>query len=96
MQEVVRIRLWQDPPLVWFLYIILITLLIGKVDSVFLCLEFNGHTLHEVGRGLPAHEGVLPSVTLGKWVPVNLPAVGVPCTGLCCGFRWTVDSATVR
>jgi hypothetical protein len=29
--------------------------------------------LHEVGRRLPAHERVLPSVAFREWVPVHEP-----------------------
>jgi hypothetical protein len=80
MQEVVGICLWQNPPLIWLLNIVLISLLVGESNGILLCLESDAFSLHSVCRGLPAHERILPSMALGEWVPVDLPSVRVPCT----------------
>ena len=73
MGEVVRIRLWHKLPLIWLLHVVLVTLLVRKVDGIFLALELDALAVHEVCGGLPAHEGVLPSVSFWQWIPVHQP-----------------------
>ena len=96
VQKVVRIRLGNDPPLVRLLHKVLVALLVRKVDGGLLALEVEMRALHEVGGGLPAHQGVLPSVAFGENVPVHAPVVAVPVAGLGGGFGGTVDSNGLR
>lgn len=42
---------------------------------------------------MPAHKGVLPSVSLAQNVPVHAPVVGVPVAGLSSGFGRAVYAA---
>jgi hypothetical protein len=71
MSEEVGIRLGDELPLVRFLHKVLVTLLVGEVDGILLGFELYPVAVHEVGRRLPAHERVLPSVALGEHVPVH-------------------------
>jgi hypothetical protein len=48
--------------------------------------------LHEVGGGLPAHQRVLPAVTLPEHVPVHAPFRAVPGAGLGGSFGGLVDA----
>ena len=93
MQEVIRIRLGHDAPLVRFLHKVLVPLLVRKVDGRLFAREVEMRALHEVGRGLPAHQRVLPSVALGEDIPVQAPVVAVPVAGLGRGLGGAVDSA---
>jgi hypothetical protein len=93
MQEVIRIRLRHDPPLLRFRHIPLIPLLFRERNRIFLAVEFDVGALHEVGGRLPAHQRVLPAVAFGEDVPVHAPGVGAPCSGLGGWFYWLVDSA---
>jgi hypothetical protein len=52
--------------------------------------------LHEIGRGLPAHQRILPSMAFGEDVPVHAPVVAVPVAGLSCCLCRSVDAASVR
>ena len=73
MSKQVGIGLGGGLPLVGLLDKVLVALLFSKVDSVLLGLEIDAVAVHEVGRRLPAHERVLPSVALGEDVPVHQP-----------------------
>jgi hypothetical protein len=67
----VGIGLGDGLPLVGLLDKVLVALLISELDSVLLGFELYPVAVHEVGRRLPAHERVLPSVALGQNVPVH-------------------------
>lgn len=93
MCEIVCICFWHKLALVGLLDEILVPLLVSKVDGIFLGLELNAMAVHEVGRGLPAHERILPSVAFGKDIPVHEPVRRVPVAGLCsslCGAVYAV------
>lgn len=64
MHEVVRVRFGRDLSLVRFLDKVLVSLLTGESNSVFLGLEVYMCALHEIGRRLPAHQRIFPSVAL--------------------------------
>jgi hypothetical protein len=93
MRKVIRIRLGHKLALIRLLNIILIALLIGEIDSVFLALKRDALAVHEVRARLPAYERVLPAVALGEGVPVHEPVGRVPIAGLGCGFGWAVDTS---
>lgn len=95
VDEVVGIGLGHEAALVRLLDKVLVTLLLGKSDGVFLRLELQVGALHAIGRRLPAHEGVLPTVTPLQDIPIHAPVVLVPGTGLCCGLGRTVDTVRV-
>lgn len=69
----VGIGLGSGLPLVGLLDKVLVALLVSKLDGILLGLELYPVAVHEVGRRLPAHEWVLPSVALGEDVPVHQP-----------------------
>lgn len=92
VSEQVGICLGGSLPLVGFLDKVLVALLVSEFDGILLGLELYPVAVHEVGRRLPAHEGVLPSVTLGKDVPVHQPVRGVPVAGLCGCLGGLVDA----
>jgi hypothetical protein len=48
--------------------------------------------VHEVGRRLPPHQWVLPSVSFGEGIPIHKPMMCMPIAGLGSGFSWAVDS----
>jgi hypothetical protein len=94
VNEVVGIGLGHETALVRFLDKVFVALLLGKSNGVFLRLELQVGALHSIGRRLPAHEGVLPTVTPLQDIPIHAPVVLVVGTGLCCGLGRPVD--TVR
>src|SRR5580698_6963456 len=65
MHEVVSICLRNKFPLVRLLDKVFVTLFLRKPDGIFLCLESDFLALHKVCTGLPSHQRVLPSVSLG-------------------------------
>lgn len=73
MSKQVGIGLGSGLPLVRLLDKVLVALLVSKLDGILLGLELYPVAVHEVGRRLPAHERVLPSVALGENVPVHQP-----------------------
>lgn len=75
MGKVVGIGLGNKLPLVRLLHKVFIALLVRKGDGILLGLELDPVTVHEVGRRLPSHKRVLPSMSLGKGVPVHEPVV---------------------
>ena len=91
MHKVIRVCLGDDPSLIRLLHKILVPLLIRKVHCRFLTLKVQMCALHEVGRRLPAHERILPSMAFGKYIPVHAPVVPMPVAGLGCGFGRAVD-----
>jgi len=91
-QKVVRVRLREDLPAIRLLDKVFISLLLRKPDGVLLALEVEMCALHEIGRGLPAHQRILPSVALGENIPVHAPLVAVPVAGLSCCLGRTVDT----
>jgi hypothetical protein len=94
MYKVIGVSLRDEPARIRFLHKVLVALLIRKGNGIFLALEMYALTVHEVGGGLPAHEGILPSMAFGERIPVHDPAVGVPVTGLCRCFCRAVDSVS--
>lgn len=78
MHEVIRIRLGCDLSFVRFLNKVLVSLLLGESNGIFPRLEVHMCALHEIGRGLPAHQGILPSMTFREDVPVHTPVMAVP------------------
>jgi hypothetical protein len=52
--------------------------------------------LHSICGGLPAHEGVLPAVTLLENVPIHAPVVSVPGTRLGSRLCGAVDSMKIE
>lgn len=92
MHKVIRIRLRHHLPLLWLLHVVLIPLLLSEHDCFVLGSEFQVGALHEVARGLPAHQRVLPSVAFGQRVPVQPPVFLHPGAGLGGWFGGSVDS----
>ena len=78
MCKVVGVGLGHELPLVWLLHKILVALLVGEIDGIFLGFELDAVAVHEVGGRLPAHERILPAVALGQDVPVHEPMRRVP------------------
>lgn len=95
VNEVVGIGLGHEAALVRFLDKVFVALLLGKSDCVFLRLELQVGALHAIGRRLPAHERVLPTVAPLQDVPIHAPVVLVPGTRLCGGLGRAVDAARV-
>ena len=75
VREVVGVSLRYELPLIGLLHKILVSLLVSKVDGILLRFELYPVTLHVISRRLPSHQWVLPSVSLGKDVPVHQPVV---------------------
>lgn len=92
VDKVVRICLGNKLLQVRLLDKILIALLIGKVNGILFCLESYPVTIHKIPSRLPSNEGVLPSVSFGKRIPVHLPVVRVPFSRLGRGLGWAVDA----
>lgn len=93
MREIVGIGFGYELALIWFLHEILIALLVGKVNSIFLALELYAMAIHKVGGRLPTHEWILPSVALGKDIPVHQPVRSVPVARLRCRLSGTIYAA---
>lgn len=93
--EVVGVRLGDELADVGLLDKVLVALLVSEVDGLLLGLELDSVAVHEVGRGRPAHERVLPSVALGEHVPVHEPVFRCPVAGLCGGLCRLVDAVIV-
>jgi len=64
VHEVIRVCLGRKPSLSWLLDKIFVALFLRESDRVLLRLEVEVCSLHEIPRRLPAHQWVLPSVTL--------------------------------
>lgn len=92
VNELRRICLRKESPLVRLLHKVLISLLLRESDCILLALKCHFGALHEVARGLPAHEGVLPSMTLLQNIPIHAPLVTMPVAGLCCRFGGFEDA----
>ena len=92
VNELIRISLGYDLPHIGLLHKVLVALLVGKVDGVVFAVEVQVCALHEVGRRLPAHERVLPSMAFAQRIPVHAPLVRCPVAGLCGCLRWLVDA----
>lgn len=95
VHEVVGVCFGDDPALVRLLDKVLVALLVGEVDGIVLGLEVEVCALHEIGRGLPTHQGVLPAVTLAKDVPVHAPVVSIPVAGLSGRLCRAVDAEKI-
>ena len=91
-KEVIRIRLWYNLPRVGLLHEILISLLLCESNGVLLALERDVCALHEIGRRLPSHQRVFPSVSLGEDIPIHAPVLTVPFARLRCCLGRFVDS----
>jgi hypothetical protein len=71
--EEVSVGLGDEFALVGLLYKVLIALLVGEVDGIFLALELDPVAVHKIGRRLPSHQLVLPPMALGEHIPVHQP-----------------------
>lgn len=96
VHEVVGVCLWNELALIGLLNKVFVSLLLREQDGVLLGLEVDVSALHDIARGLPAHERVLPSVALSKNIPIHSPMMTVPCTGLGRGLRGFVDSEELK
>lgn len=92
MKVVVRIGLGLELSLLGFLHKVFVSLLLGEPDGILLALEVQVGALHVIGGRLPAHQRVLPTVALGKNIPVHAPVVAVPCARLSSWLGRAVDS----
>ena len=92
MKKVIRVCLGGKLALVRFLNEILIALLLCKQDRILPCFKAQMSTLHVIGRRLPAHERVLPSMAFLQTIPVHPPMMTMPSARLGCRFRRSVDS----
>jgi len=90
VNELGGISLWYDPPLVWLLHKVFISLLVGKSDRILFCLETDSLALHKVARRLPTHQRVFPSMSLWEWIPVHEPRRSVPLARLRCRLHGLV------
>lgn len=95
-QKVISIGLRDNFPTVRLLDKVFVSLLLRKPDSILLALEVQMCALHEISRGLPSHQRILPSVAFGKNIPVHAPLMTMPVAGLCCCLRWAVDPVLIR
>jgi hypothetical protein len=75
VREVVGVCLGNELANIRLLDEVLVALLVSKIDSILLGLELNAVAVHEVSRRGPTHERVLPTVALGKDVPVHEPVL---------------------
>lgn len=96
VKEVVGISLGHEPALIRLLHKVFIALLLGKGNGILLGLELEVGALHGIRGRLPAHERVLPAVTLLENVPIHAPVVSVPGTRLSSGLCGAVDSVKVE
>lgn len=96
VKEVVGISLGHETALIRLLHKVFVALLLGKGNGVLLGFELEVGALHGIRGRLPAHEGVLPPVTLLENVPVHAPVVSVPGTRLGSGLCGAVDSMKVE
>lgn len=96
VHEVVGISLGDDPAHIGLLDKVFVALLLGKGNGVLLRLELEVGALHAIGRRLPTHQRVLPTVTLLQDIPVHAPVVSVPVARLGSGLRGTVDAARIQ
>lgn len=78
IEEVISVGLGLNLARVGLLYKVFIALLLGEVNRLFLGLEVDVCPLHDIPRGLPAHQWVLPAVTLRKNIPIHSPALATP------------------
>jgi len=92
VHEVVGVCLGNELALIGLLDKVFVSLFLRKQNGVLLGLEVDESALHDIARGLPAHERVFPSVTLSENIPIHSPLMAVPCTGLGRGLRGFVDS----
>jgi len=92
VDELRRVCLGDELPLIRFLHKVFIALLVGEVDCILLVAEVEVGALHKVSRGLPAHEWVLPAVTFAQDIPVHAPLVSVPVTGLSGSLCWAENA----
>ena len=93
VKEVVGIGLGNKTALVRLLNEVFVALLLGKGNGILFGFEGEVGSLHAIRRGLPAHERVLPTVSLLQDIPIHTPVVCVPGTGLGSRLRGAVDSA---
>ena len=96
VHEVVGVCLGNEFAFIGLLNKVFVSLLLRKQDGVLLRLEVNVSALHEITRGLPAHERVLPSVTFSENIPIHSPMMTVPSTRLGRGLRGLVDSEELK
>ena len=91
VDEVVSVGPGNESALIGLLHKVFVSLLLGEQDSILLGLEVQVGALHAIGRGLPAHQGVLPAMSPLQDIPIHSPVVGAPGSGLCGGLRLAVD-----
>lgn len=82
MHKVVRIGFGNKPSLIWFLHKVFVSLLLGKVNGVVSRCKIQVCSLQIVGRRLPSHQRVLPSMSLLQYVPIHTPVMTMPVSRL--------------
>lgn len=95
VQEVVGISLRCKLARVGLLNKVLVTLLFSKVNSILLAREVDVSALHKITRRLPTDQRVLPSMSLGKNIPIHSPASTAPVAGLSRRLSFLVDAVVV-
>lgn len=95
VQEVVGISLRCKLARVGLLNKVLVTLLLSKVNSILLAREVDVGALHKITRRLPTDQRVLPSMSLGKNIPIHSPASTAPVAGLSRRLSFLVDAVVI-
>jgi len=80
--KVIGISLWGECSRIRLLDEVFISLLLGERNGVLFGLEIYVCALHEVGGGLPSHQGILPPMPFWENIPVHPPAATPPRAGL--------------
>jgi len=73
IEEVPSICLGWNPLHSWGLYIVVPTLLLGKMNGVLCCVELHPQGLNVIRTASPAHQGILPSSTSLKSIEIYPP-----------------------
>lgn len=82
MQKIVRIGFGNEPSLVGLLHKVFVSLLLSKVNGVIPRCKVQVCSLQIVGRGLPSHQRILPSMSLLQYVPIHPPVMTMPVSRL--------------
>jgi len=92
VEEVLRIILGRDPGNFRSAKIIVPTLLLSEMYSIFLRSEGHASSLHVISGAGPSHQRVLPSTRSRQNVPVNAPSSRFASPTLGCASGWLEDS----